>query len=131
MIPPPRCRGLIYTTALSPSKGLFICYSYLNDLYTQHLSDLFQQYISIHHSSSYFNYKKLTGQHSSRKFPLTGLEGMVYIEATEGNGITHWTPYSVVMLPRIEVLKQHTHFVIGKSRVGRNCVGLTQISHKK
>jgi hypothetical protein len=70
-------------------------------------------------------------QHSSRKSPLTGLEGMVYIEATEGNGITPSTPYSVFLLPFIEVLKQHNHFVIDKSRVGQNCVGLTQISHKK
>jgi len=37
---------------------------------------------------------------------------MIYIEATEGNGITPSTPYSVVMLPCIEVLKQHNHFVI-------------------
>jgi hypothetical protein len=71
------------------------------------------------------------GQHSSRKSPLTGLERIVHIEATEGNGITLSTPHSVVMLPCTEVLKQHNHFVLEKSLVGRNCVGLTQISHKK
>jgi len=138
------CFGAPLTHGLSPPmlQGPYLCHCTLPIKRTFYLPQLFELFIQItpkwsfpavhiHHSCSIYNHKKLIGQHSSRKPPLTGLEGMVYIEATEGNGITPSTPYSVVMLPCIEVLKQHIHFVIEKSRVGRNCVGLTQISHKK
>ena len=138
------CFGACLTHGLPPPmlQGPYLCHCTLPIKWPFYLLQLFELFIQItlewsfpavhiHHSCSNYNYKKLTGQHSSRKSPLTGLEGMVYIEATEGNEITPSTLYSAVMLPCIEVLKQHSHFVIGKSCDGWNCVGLTQISHKK